>query len=73
MKGPYERLKYVMRRVWECPVCQHRERTEGDATFHFCRCQKDVPAPKRVCMKLVKDGVRRTARASTPPATAGSN
>jgi hypothetical protein len=62
MKGPYERLKYTLRRVWECPVCKHRERTEGWVTNMYCRCQREVPAPKQQCMKLVKDGVRRVRR-----------
>lgn len=62
MKGPYERLKYALKRVWECPACQHRERTEGDVTFHYCRCQDDVARKKQICMKLVKDGTRRAGR-----------
>ena len=59
MKGPYERLKYDGRRVWECPVCSHRERTPGSATSLLCKCQNRVDPPKRVCMKLVEDGLRR--------------
>ncbi len=67
MKGPYERLKYALQRVWECPVCQHRERLGGSVTFHYCRCQDDVQPLQRVCMKLVKDGARRTGwRAGQP-------
>ncbi len=71
MKGPYERLKYVVRRVWECPLCKHRERTEGGVTFEYCRCQKDVPTQQQVCMNLVKDGVRRTTRASDTQQASG--
>ena len=62
MKGPYERLKYTLRRVWECPECKHRERTEGWETHFYCRCQRDVPMKDQVCMKMVKDGMRRIAR-----------
>jgi hypothetical protein len=58
MKGPYERLKYVLWRVWECPECQHHERTSGDVTFMYCRCQANNNS-KKVCMHLIKDGVRR--------------
>ncbi len=61
MKGPYERLKYDMRRLWECPVCQHRERTSGDVTSRVCRCQSDTPLTERKPMRLVEDGVRRVA------------
>jgi hypothetical protein len=65
MKGPYERLKYDMRRLWECQVCQHRERTGGDVTALICRCQTDTPMPKQKCMLLVEDGIRRVeSRAS---------
>ena len=28
MRGPYERLKYDLRRLWECPVCKHTNTTE---------------------------------------------
>lgn len=59
MKGPYERLKYDGRRVWECPKCSHKERTTGSVTYSFCRCQEKVANAERVSMKLVEDGVRR--------------
>ncbi len=62
MKGPYERLKYSLGRVWECPVCKHRETTEGTCTFTYCRCQDDQPESERSCMKLVKDGIWHTSR-----------
>jgi hypothetical protein len=59
MKGPYERLKYDLRRVWQCPLCRRRERTSGAVTFRFCQCQMKHPDGKPVLMKLVADGVRR--------------
>lgn len=60
MKGPYERLKYDMRRVWECPKCHHKERTDPTGTSCFCECGKseDPPQPP-VPMKLIEDGIRR--------------
>ena len=60
MKGPYERLKYSLRRVWECPVCNHRERTDGETTSCYCRCQGETATPQQACMKLIQDGLRRT-------------
>jgi hypothetical protein len=63
MKGPGERLKYDFRRVWECPVCRHRERTGGDVTFRLCACQRKVDPSHRVWMKLIQEGGRR---AETP-------
>ena len=59
MKGPYERLKYDMRRVWECPDCHHKERTVGTVTSVFCRCQQQKEFGQRVAMKLVEDKPRR--------------
>jgi hypothetical protein len=65
LKGPSERLKYDLRRIWECPVCHHRERTGGDVTSCLCRCQHEVDATARVYMKLIEDGVRRVAEPIT--------
>lgn len=59
MKGPYERLKYDLRRVWECPVCQRRERAAGSVTFKHCLCQMQQLDGQPVVMKLVEDGVQR--------------
>lgn len=66
MRGPYERLKYDFRRVWECPVCRHRERTSGAVTATFCPCQANEPAVKQVPMKLIEDGARRTDGKAMP-------
>lgn len=62
MKGPYERLKYDLRRVWECPVCQHHERTPGHVTSVLCRCQAKEPWTQRKAMRLLDDGPPRAAR-----------
>jgi hypothetical protein len=59
MKGPYERLKYDLRRVWECPACQRRERTAGTVTFRHCGCRVKQMDGQMVVMKLVEDGVQR--------------
>jgi hypothetical protein len=65
MRGPYERLKYDLRRVWECPVCKRRERTPGTVTYRHCQCQMKQLDGRPVVMKLVEDGVQRV----TPPIT----
>ena len=62
VKGPFERLKYDLRRVWECPVCHHKERTGGDSIARLCACQQSVPPSEQVWMKMLKDGPRRTKR-----------
>lgn len=59
MKGPSERLKYDLRRVWECPVCKHHERTEGHVTSRLCRCQAKASPLQRQWMNLIEDGPRR--------------
>jgi hypothetical protein len=59
MKGPYERLKYDLRRLWECPVCKRRERTDGGVTFRFCECGTKQEGGRPVVMKLVADGPQR--------------
>jgi hypothetical protein len=61
MKGPYERLKYDLRRLWECPVCKRRERTAGSVTSRLCLCQMKHADGKPVVMKLVEDGPQRVA------------
>jgi hypothetical protein len=59
MKGPYERLKYDLRRLWECPVCKRRERTGGTITFRFCPCEAKKEGGQPVVMHLIADGPQR--------------
>ena len=63
MKGPYQRVKFDLRRLWECPVCNRRERTAGSVTFRHCQCQMQRLDGQPVVMKLIADGVQRL----TPP------
>ena len=65
VKGPYERLKYDLRRVWECLKCHHKERTTGVAVNCLCPCQGNAPQAERVWMKLVEDGPRRVKAETT--------
>jgi len=63
MKGPYERLKYDFRRVWECPLCKRRERTDGGVTFRLCTCTargdgSRLDGSQQVPMKMIEDGPR---------------
>jgi hypothetical protein len=59
MKGPYERLKYDLRRLWECPVCKRRERTPGTVTFRHCACGTETEGGQPVVMLLIGDGAQR--------------
>ena len=61
MKGPFERLKYDLRRLWECPSCKRRERSDGTVTSRFCNCPgKGVPDGQRTAMKLLEEAGHRT-------------
>lgn len=70
MKGPFERLKYDLRRVWECPECHHKERADGTVTTVVCRCQATKEPLARVVMKLVEDRIQRRLPAFVWPAEA---
>lgn len=59
MRGPFERLKYDLRRGWECPVCHRKEKTDFLITSRFCNCQQKKEGGALVSMKLSEDGVRR--------------
>ena len=59
MKGPYERLKYDLRRLWECPVCHKRERTPGSVSSRLCMCRMKQADGTPVVMKLLEDGPQR--------------
>lgn len=42
MKGPGLRQKHDLDRVWECPGCQHRERSTGIQTSMICpKCERN--------------------------------
>ncbi|MCE9528676.1 MAG: hypothetical protein K8R36_21735 [Planctomycetales bacterium] len=61
MKGPFERLKYDLRRLWECPLCKRRERSDGTVTSRFCNCPgKGAPEGQRTSMKLLEEAGHRT-------------
>jgi len=66
MKGPYERLKYELRRVFECSHCHRRIRIPASFTSSICTC---TPADGQLpVMKLVEDGMRRVDGKELPRA-----
>ena len=67
MKGPFERLKYDLRRVWECPACHHKERADGTVTTLVCRCQATKEPQSRVVMRLIEDRIQRRLPAFVRP------
>jgi hypothetical protein len=59
VKGPLERLKYDLRRLWECPKCHRHARSEGSVTSQFCACETKQEGGKPIPMALVDDGPQR--------------
>ena len=59
MKGPYERLKYDLRRLWECPQCNRRQRSSGEVTAKFCTCGAGESGLTRHSMKLLEEAGHR--------------
>ena len=60
MRGPFERLKYDLRRLWECPKCKRRERTPGQTTSQFCLCSVVDGVGSPICMLLLEPDGHRT-------------
>jgi hypothetical protein len=54
MKGPGGRLKFDIRRLWECPVCHRRELTTGDVVNRLCTCSAKSDPPRQNWMKLLE-------------------
>jgi hypothetical protein len=65
MKGPSGRLKFDVRRVWECPVCRRREKTGGHIVNCLCDCLAKSDPPGRTWMKLIEESPRRPPPAET--------
>jgi hypothetical protein len=53
MKGPANRLKLIVRRMWQCPRCQRRVLTAGSVVFQACTCAPTEPAP--AWMQLIEE------------------
>jgi hypothetical protein len=68
MKGPAGRLKFDLRRLWECPACGRQERTGGEAVFRLCPCQSNEATPR--WMRLVETRPTLSLPAVAPSAAA---
>ncbi len=55
MKGPGNRLKFTIRRAWECPRCRRRTVTPGSVVYHACTCTAADAPGGPVWMRLVAD------------------
>jgi hypothetical protein len=57
MKGPGNRVKFVIRRQWECPLCRKRLVTPGSVVHQACEsCSSDRPGP--VWMQMLTEALR---------------
>ena len=74
MKGPGGRLRFDIRRLWECPVCHRRELTAGDVVARLCTCSAKTDPPRQVWMKLIETKPARPAPIPqpTPPGEPGA-
>lgn len=64
MKGPGGRLRFDIRRVWECPVCHRRELTAGDVVTRLCTCSTKSDPPPQNWMRLIEE---KPPRPAPPP------
>lgn len=58
MKGPFQRLRFNLTRVWECQWCHHKMNTDGRVTTQMCDCRLEETG-KSDSMRLISDGPRR--------------
>ena len=68
MKGPGGRQKFDVRRVWECPVCQRREKTAGTVVNLLCNCLAGNNPPAQTWMRLIEETTRGGPEARPSPA-----
>ena len=61
-----------MLRVWECPECGRRERTDGRLTTMLCDCVFDA-SKKMQPMRLIEDDIRRVGGAILAGAATGTD
>ncbi len=62
MKGPGNRVKFVIRRVWQCPACGRRLVTAGNVAQQRCACRPADSAEGPIWMQLVRDALRTSRR-----------
>jgi hypothetical protein len=55
MKGPGNRNRHDVRRLWQCPACGRREKTGGQVVCLRCTCVAAGQLPGGPWMRLVED------------------
>jgi hypothetical protein len=69
MKGPDNRKRFLVKRVWQCPRCGVKEWTAGDVVQRVCT---QCGGPNPTFMKLVED-LPRPRTPSGPPLDLGAS
>ena len=55
MRGPGGRQRHRAQRLWQCPVCQRREYTDGHVVHRLCDCRAKGTPPQQVQMRLIEE------------------
>jgi hypothetical protein len=72
MKGPGNRIRHDVRRIWECPACGRREKTSGQVVCLRCNCVATGEPPSPPWMRLVEDrAAKPLAAGPTEPIASG--
>jgi hypothetical protein len=70
MKGPGNRLKFVVRREWACPQCHRRLVTPGSVVQQPCNCRSQDDARGPLWMQLIQDPLGSPLGTFVPDAAA---
>ena len=66
MKGPANRLKFRIRRLWECPHCHRRVFTAGHVVQQPCHCRPTSDTEPATWMQLIEDPAVPAPRNTQP-------
>jgi hypothetical protein len=70
MKGPGNRGRHDVRRLWECAACQRRVKTPGTVVYLLCTCGPKETPPRERWMLLVEQTGPKIATSKTDENTA---
>ena len=77
MKGPGIRLDLDVRRIWECPRCNKRRKTDGEVVSLVCKCTREGEQMRliegRRAVRSFADVIDRVQNVADPAATADSD
>jgi hypothetical protein len=67
MRGPRGRVRYVVRRTWQCPVCGRRVVTSGKVVHLACTCPPEGAANPTWMLLVDEPRPRRQPLWAEPP------